>query len=72
VIREPDGAIMAYCWSAGASTWEQIGEVVPPPAGGTQVRRVPRLWGAAATAAAATAGRSRRNLRLSLPLPAAP
>lgn len=38
VVREADGAIMAYCWSAATSTWEQIGEVVPAPTGGTKVR----------------------------------
>ncbi len=37
VVREVDGAIMAYCWSVADSTWQQIGEVVPAPSGGTKV-----------------------------------
>jgi hypothetical protein len=76
VVREPDGAIMAYCWSAGASTWEQIGEVVPPPAGGTKVRRRRLLCygGPSAARHRSTAARrsppsaSRDSARSALPL----
>ena len=31
IVVEEDGGGMAYSWDAGATTWEQIGQVVAPP-----------------------------------------
>ncbi|KAI8476175.1 MAG: WD40-repeat-containing domain protein [Monoraphidium minutum] len=35
IVREADGSVWAYGWSAGRSEWEKIGEVVAAPEAGT-------------------------------------